>query len=110
MLSLLPHDILLRIAFELALTDPTSNPYHLIPLLQSCSHIHRALSSSSNHDLYAEIFKAKFDTSAPLRRFGAPALFSSNLAGQLVRYCRILKRIRRADIYSPTILEDFWTV
>ena len=108
MLCLLPHDILLRIALELALTDPTSNPKHLISLLQTCRYVHRALSKSSNHDLYANIFKEKFDTSAPLRRFGAPALYSSNLTDQLVRYCRVLKHIRRADIYSPTILEDFW--
>lgn len=101
----LPHDILLRIALELALTDPTSNPHHLIPLLRSCKHIYNVLSS---YDLYASIFKARFDTSAPLRRFGAPALYSSNLTHQLVRYCRVLKHIRRADIYSPTILEDFW--
>jgi hypothetical protein len=106
MLCLLPHDILLRIAFELALIDPTSNPHHLIPFLQSCRYVYRAL--SSNHDLYADIFKAKFDTSAPLRRFGASALYSSNLTHQLVRYCRVLKHIRRADIYSPTILDDFW--
>ena len=107
MLSL-PHDILLRIALELALIDPTSNPHHLIPLLQSCRYIYHVLSRSFNHDLYAGIFKARFDTSAPLRRFGAPALYSSNLSDQLVRYCRVLKHIRRADIYSPTILEDFW--
>ena len=104
----LPHDILLRIAFELALIDPTSNPHNLVPLLQSCKYFHRVLSTSSNHDLYADIFKAKFDTSAPLRRFGAAALYSSNLTGQLIRYCHVLKRIRRADVYSPTILEDFW--
>jgi len=108
MLCLLPHDILLRIAFELALADQTSNPLHLIPLLQTCRYVHHTLSMSSNHDLYADIFKAKFDTSAPLRRFGAPALYSSNLTHQLARYCRVLKHIRRADIYSSTILEDFW--
>lgn len=108
MLCLLPHDILLRIAFELALTDPTSNPRHLIPLLQTCRYLYHSLSRSLNHDLYADIFKAKFDTSAPLRRFGAPALYSSNLTDQLIRYSRVLKHIRRADIYSPTILEDFW--
>lgn len=108
MLHLLPHDILLRIAFELALADQTSNPYHLTPLLQTCRYLNNALSKSSCHDLYADIFKAKFDTSAPLRRFGAAALYSSNLTEQLVRYCRVLKHIRRADIYSPTILEDFW--
>lgn len=108
MLCLLPHDILLRIAFELALTDPTSNPHHLIPLLQTCRYLRNVLSKPSGHDLYAAIFKARFDTSAPLRRFGAPALYSSNLSEQLVRYCRVLKHIRRADIYSPTILDDFW--
>jgi hypothetical protein len=86
MLCLLPHDVLLRIAFKLALVDPTSNPHNLIPLLQSCRYAHNALSSSANHDLYASIFKAKFDTSAPLRRFGAPALYSSNLTRQLIRY------------------------
>ena len=107
-MCLLPHDILLRIALELALTDPTSNPHHLIPFLQTCRYVHHALSKPFNHDLYAGIFKAKFDTSAPLRRFGAPALYSSNLSDQLVRYCRVLKHIRRADVYSPTILDDFW--
>jgi hypothetical protein len=108
MLCHLPHDILIRIALEVALTDPTSNPLHLVPLLQTCSYVHHVLSKSFNHDLYADIFKAKFDTSAPLRRFGAPALFSSNLTQQLIRYCRVLKHIRRANIYSPTILQDFW--
>jgi hypothetical protein len=108
MLYLLPHDILLRIAFEVALVDTTSNPHHLIPLLQTCRYAYTVLSKTSSHVLYADIFKARFDTSAPLRRFGAPALYSSNLTEQLVRYCRVLKHIRRADIYSSTILEDFW--
>ena len=80
-----------------------SNPHRLNPILQSCRSIHNALST---HNPYAGIFKAQFDTSAPLRHIGASA--STNVANQLVRYCRVLKRIWRADLYSLAVLGDFW--
>lgn len=105
----LPSIILERIAFETALVDPLAPPADLIPLLQSCRHIYNTLSLGHCKDLYARIFKAKFDTGAPARRFGPSAIYSQNLADQLTRYCLALKHIRTGDIFSSSILLDFWT-
>lgn len=109
LLCALPSILLERIALETALLDPTAPPADLIPLLQSCRHIYNTLSLTHCKDLYARIFRAKFDIGAPLRRFGPAAIYSQNLAEQLTRYCLALKHIRTGDIFSPSILVDFWT-
>jgi hypothetical protein len=107
-LATLPAILLERIALEAALGDPLRPPSDLVPLLQSCRRIYNLLAFQNTKDLYARIFKAKFDTAAPHRRFGPSALYSHNLADQLQRYCVALKHIRAGDIYSQSILEDFW--
>jgi hypothetical protein len=72
--------------------------------------MHNALAFNQCHDLFARIFKTKFDIGAVRRRFG-PSLGvgSTNLAMQPVKkYCTNLQGIRRGDIYFPD--HDFlWT-
>ncbi|THG92603.1 hypothetical protein EW145_g8658, partial [Phellinidium pouzarii] len=96
-----------RIALETACLDVVGPPAHLPALLCASRPIYNALARS--HDLFARIFRAKFDVSAPRRRFGPIALLSRNLAKQLTLYCIALKHIRAGDIYAPTLEHDLWT-
>ena len=63
---------------------------------------------AASTDLYAAIFKGKFDITAPRRRVGPPAVVNRNLVQQLKTYCITLKRIRHGDIYASTLEEDLW--
>ena len=102
----IPYDLLVRVALEVAALDSLGPPSHLVPLLCTCRHIHTSLTASS--DLFARIFKAKFDISAARRRFGPLALISRNLALQLRTYCTLLQRIKHGDIHAPTLEHDLW--
>lgn len=104
----LPAVILENIGLEVTVVDPLGPPTDLIALLQTCKHIHRVLAFETNRYLYARIFKAKFDTRAAFRRFGARGTYTSNLALQLRIYSACLKRIRAADIHAPTVHKDLW--
>lgn len=101
-----PYDLLVRIALETAVADPLGPPHLLTPLLCTCKFLYNELASST--DLYAAIFKAKFDISAPRRRVGPPAVVNRNLVQQLKTYCITLKRIKHGDIHASTIEEDLW--
>ncbi|KAI0053416.1 hypothetical protein FA95DRAFT_1579522 [Auriscalpium vulgare] len=105
----IPQEILERIALELALLVPHGPPVHIVPLLQTCRHIHRALAYPRANDLYARIFRGMFDVDAARRRFGKRALRSRHLADQLRTYCAALQRIRRADIRADSVMADLWT-
>ena len=107
-LCVLPPDVLEHIAFLLAIADPVGAPCPLVSLLCTCSHVHDHLSFSRNVHLYARIFRAKFDHRAPARRLCEEATYASALAAQLVHYSRALTNIRRGDIYSPSLLSDFY--
>lgn len=75
-------------------TPPT--PSALVPLLCTSSRIYWKIRRQSCPRLYARIFRAKFDTSALSRRYGRTVLNAPVLATELVKRCRILKRIRHA--------------
>ncbi|KAL5533823.1 hypothetical protein ACEPAG_283 [Sanghuangporus baumii] len=103
-----PYEILIRIALETACIDVLGPPKHLPALLVTCHRLHNAFVRTP--ELYAHIFKAKFDITAARRRFGPIALLSKNLATQLQSYCVSLKRIREGNIYadSETLEMDLW--
>ena len=101
-----PYEVQLHIALCTACIDPLGPPIHLPALFASCRPIYDTLGRS--HELHARIFRAKFDVSAAHRRFGPVAILSRNLAEQLKTYCTTLKRIRRGDIFAPTLEDDLW--
>lgn len=105
-LTTVPYEVLSRIALETACIDVLGPPSHLPALLRTCKHVYFSIGRSAA--LFASIFKARFDTTAPRRRFGPLALLSQNLALQLQSYCRALRWLRLGDIYSPTLENDLW--
>lgn len=104
MIPSLPYEVQLHIAVCTACIDPLGPPIHLPALLATCSTIYRTLTGDS--ELFARIFRAKFDCSAPRRRFGV--LLNRALADQLKTYCTTLKRIRAGDLHAPTLEFDLW--
>ena len=92
-----PIEVLDNIAFELVSDTPHGPPSALLPLLLTCKDLHRALSPPGCVDLYARIFKAKFDHLPVARRAFKPR--SSQYLDQLVDYCKLLQIIRSGDIY-----------
>ncbi|KAI0364114.1 hypothetical protein BV20DRAFT_983379 [Pilatotrama ljubarskyi] len=104
----LPSHVLENIAFQTATLDLLGPPCHLVALLCTCHHIHGTLSIAHNAYLYARVFRAKFDYRAAGRRMCQEASYSSGLAPQFTHYCRTLRNIRRGNIDSPDIVQDFW--
>ena len=101
----IPAEVLKNIALEVTLLDPYGPPSGLVPLLCTCKHIYNLLASQNAPDLYARIFRSRFDVAAAKRRFGATAVRSSNLSKQLKIYSANLRDIKRGDIYSDEIHE-----
>lgn len=104
----LPPDVILNISFELASSDPVGPPRHLPPLLRVCSYITDIL-SAHRKELFARIFRAKFDTRAASRRLGSNSLTNSALAFQLKKQTLALKRLKQGDLDSENLLSDLWT-
>ena len=99
----LPAELLERLALEVALLEHLGPPKDLIALLCTCRRIHDFLAFDRCYNLFARIFKAKFDISAVRRRFGPKSVRSSSLALQLKKYCTTLQDIRGGNIYSSNI-------
>ena len=100
-----PAEILQHIALEVVFLEPLGPPKALIPLLCTCKSVNNVLAFNKCYDLFARIFKVKFDIGAVRRRFGPKSVRSTNLAMQLKTYCQNLQDIRQGDIYSPRIHE-----
>jgi hypothetical protein len=98
-----PAEILENIALEVVALVPLGPPSSIIPLMCTCKRVYHTLAFDRCHDIYARIFKFKFDMGAVRRRFGPKAIRSTNLAIQLQEYCIALQDIRRGDIHSPRI-------
>ncbi|KAI0824486.1 hypothetical protein BC628DRAFT_1377875 [Trametes gibbosa] len=107
-LATLPSDVLDEIAYHAATLDVLGPPGHLLSLLCTSQRLHAVLCTQNNHHLYARIFVAKFDCRAAQRRMGIRAGHAPALASQLTKYCKALRNIRRGDIYSPSIVKDFF--
>ncbi|KAF9484156.1 hypothetical protein BDN70DRAFT_826067 [Pholiota conissans] len=93
-LNTVPQEVLEHIAYFTGTDDFLGPPSSIIPLLLTNRHIHTNLSIVANHHLYARIFADKFDTAAPLARFGEDRLTAPALAGELRRRCMVLHRLR----------------
>ncbi|KAI5119261.1 hypothetical protein M0805_007264 [Coniferiporia weirii] len=95
-LDTVPPEILEHIAF-FAATEPLLGPPAVLPVLLALDRsTHAALALATNPLLYARICAAKFDLTAPARRLAAraDALAAPVLAAELVKRCRVLKRLR----------------
>lgn len=101
-------DVILDIAFQLAILDPLGPPRHLPPLLRVCRYIADILAANKK-PLLARIFRHKFDTRAPSRRLGSAHLTNSALAFQLKKQTLALKRLSTGQLDSENLLSDLWT-
>ncbi|KAG8215337.1 hypothetical protein J3R82DRAFT_8931 [Butyriboletus roseoflavus] len=90
--------------------SPTSPLDALLQLLLSSRHIHRLLSIESCPQLYARIFRDKFDLGGHHRRQGHCTSTTSCLAAELRVRRRVLRRIRLSQVVSQHIPGDLWTI
>ncbi|EPQ53003.1 hypothetical protein GLOTRDRAFT_122335 [Gloeophyllum trabeum ATCC 11539] len=103
-------EILARIAFYAATNSELGPPADLLALLLTCKSIHAAISPPTNYALYADAFRAKFDVEPVQRRF--PDRWSTDrcLAKELVKRCKMLRRMRRREVPSlEQLTDDLWT-
>jgi hypothetical protein len=71
-------------------------PSSLRNLLLTNWRMYSLLNTKDNSQLYARIFRSKFDVDPIARRFGPLATSAKNLTKELQKRCILLKRIRRA--------------
>lgn len=100
-LDTVPHEVLEHVAYFSATESVLGPPSGILPLLQTSTTIHSALSIRSNHHLYARVFSYKFDTKTAFRRLRQESPSASSAAFELQRRCVALKRIK-AQIYKAT--------
>lgn len=92
-LTTIPPEILDEISYWSMLPSANGPPSNLIPLLLVCKQIHETIDTSVC--LYARVFRTQFDSAALWRRFPVDWLSTHNLASELKRRWKALKRIRR---------------
>jgi len=85
-------------------------PSDLLALLTTSKAINFALSPRNNNDIYARIFKLKFDTAAASRRLGPRRLTSRSLAIELRDRFEALRRVRGGIINGPMLQRDLWVI
>lgn len=105
-----PDDVLQHIALLCASFSIFEPPSATLRLSQTSRTVHEALCPRRCPQLYAKIFRTRFDIAAPLRRLGAARLTASCLTDELVQRCRALRRIRRRETSSPFLRQDLWTI
>lgn len=98
-LASLPTEVLDNIAFHVACSPlQLGPPGSLLSLLSTCHEVNEKLASRNNTDLYARMFKSRFDWRAVQRRAFDPE--SPGYYEQLVHYSRALRVIRSGRIYD----------
>ncbi|KAF9221741.1 hypothetical protein BS17DRAFT_784598 [Gyrodon lividus] len=105
-----PLDVLTQIAFFTIDSSPTSSLGALLQLMLSCRHLHRLLSIDACPQLYARIFREKFDLTGHRRRDGHYSSTTSCLASELRVRRRVLRRIGLCEVVTRHLLDDLWTV
>ncbi|KAG2130360.1 hypothetical protein DEU56DRAFT_954776 [Suillus clintonianus] len=109
-LESIPVDVLSQIAFFTVASAPFNGLGPILHLLLSSRSIHDALSFKSCPQLYARVFRSRFDLVAHHRRSKLASPTTTNLALELQRRCAVLQRIRRRHIADHGILPDLWTI
>lgn len=89
-----------------------------VALLCTCRAINSAISPSANPELYAQIYRANFDTAAVYRRLGDAASSSrkvrakaltAELKRRVIALRRLTRRLRSDDV-SETKDDDLWFI
>ncbi|KAF8889096.1 hypothetical protein BD779DRAFT_418793 [Infundibulicybe gibba] len=106
-LERIPRDALQHIAFAGASSSPLESIHHILHLLLTSSTIYRSLSIHACPQLYASIFRAKFDVPSVQNSFDK--LTDSALATELVQRCRMLNRACGRDFVVKGLRQDLWT-
>ncbi|KIK98444.1 hypothetical protein PAXRUDRAFT_684849 [Paxillus rubicundulus Ve08.2h10] len=105
----IPLDVLTQVAFFTIDSSPTSALGALLQLMLCCRNLHRHLSIDACPQLYARIFRAKFDLVGYCRREREPRT-TSCLASELRVRQRVLRRIRLGEVVAHCLLDDLWVV
>lgn len=108
-LERIPLDVLTHVALFTVDPSPTSALDALLQLSLSCRYIHRHISIDSCPQLYARIFREKFDLSGHYRRERHCTRTTSCLASELRVRRRVLRRVRLSQVLDQYILGDLWT-
>ncbi|KAG2361010.1 hypothetical protein BDR07DRAFT_1451788 [Suillus spraguei] len=109
-LESIPIDVLSQIAFFTVASPPFTGLGAVLQLLLCSRNLHDALSLKSCPQLYARVFRSRFDLVAHLRRSKLASPTTTNLALELQRRCAVLRRIRHRHIADHSILPDLWTI
>jgi hypothetical protein len=99
-----PRDVLQYIALLVATSSELEPSCNLLPLLLTGSTMYHSLSIQASPHLYANVFRTKFDIVRELHG----QLTDSTLAAEWVHRCRLLRRVRRADIGPENAQRDLW--
>ncbi|KAG1816689.1 uncharacterized protein BJ212DRAFT_1446804 [Suillus subaureus] len=109
-LESIPVDVLSQIAFFTVASAPFTGLGAVLQLLLCSRNLHDALSLTSCPQLYARVFRIRFDLVAHLRRSKLASPTTTNLALELQRRCAVLRRIRHRHVADHSILPDLWTI
>ncbi|KAF9475448.1 hypothetical protein BDN70DRAFT_883714 [Pholiota conissans] len=103
----LPHGIWERIAFYTVASAETflGPPSDICSVVLISRSIYQQVSYKTNTNLFARIFRFKFDYSVLGRRFSERWRTSGCLASELIKRFRALKRIKAMELR----IEDLWT-
>ncbi|KAF8840207.1 hypothetical protein BDN67DRAFT_968916 [Paxillus ammoniavirescens] len=100
--------VLDHIAFYLAVDPFLGPPAYLVSLLLTCRTVHNHLSIANNSQLYADIFRHKFDYAAVERRLSAKWTAAPCLAQELCSRFTALKHIRNGKPSLPSDRISLW--
>ncbi|KAG2144000.1 hypothetical protein BD769DRAFT_1348035 [Suillus cothurnatus] len=109
-LESIPVDVLSQIAFFTVASAPFTGLGAVLQLLLCSRNLHDALSLKSCPQLYARVFRSRFDLVSHLRRSKLASPTTTNLALELQRRCAVLRRIRHRLVAEHSILPDLWTI
>jgi hypothetical protein len=106
MLDTVPVDVLTHIAVHLCIDDPSPPT----SLLLTNRVIHSALSTQTNPNLYARLFRANFDMSAAERRLGDinAVEVTRELERRMRALARLGKMVRLGDV--SVIGDELWVI
>jgi hypothetical protein len=106
-----PLNVLIHIATLSGSSHVLEPPTDVLHLSLSNHYFYSALSVRSCPQLYANLFYARFDTAAVLRRLrSVHVLTSSALCAELVQRYRAMRRIRRRDMSDQNMAQDLFTI
>ncbi|OAX40987.1 hypothetical protein K503DRAFT_686422 [Rhizopogon vinicolor AM-OR11-026] len=103
-------DVLSQIAFFTVASTPFDGLGTILQLLLCSRKIYNTLSLKSCPQLYARVFRTRFDLVAHLRRSKLSSRTTTALASEFHRRCMVLQRIRRFQVPQHSILPDLWTI